>query len=117
MSIQNINNLGQAPQPARLDPNGRSVTVVAPSTVAVKQAGQQPSPDQLKIVTDSINKVLKQTNNNLEFRVDADTKKTVVKLVDSESGDVIRQFPSEEMLQIARSIDQIQQGMLLRQKA
>lgn len=131
MSIQNINNLGQASQPVRLGPNGRPDAVVAPSTgagqpnftvelpqVAVKQAaGQQPPPDQLRIAVENINKALKQANNNLEFHVDASTKITVVKLVDTESGDVIRQFPSEETLQIARSIDQIQQGLLLRQKA
>lgn len=117
MSIQNINNLGLALQPARSGARGMPETVAAQPAVAVKQTRQQPSPDQLRVVAESINKALKQANNNLEFHVDAGTKITVVKLVDSESGDVIRQFPSEEMLQIARSIDQFQQGLLLKQKA
>jgi len=37
--------------------------------------------------------------------------------VDTETGDVIRQFPSEDMLAISRSIDRFQQGLLLKQKA
>lgn len=35
---------------------------------------------------------------NLEFSIDKDTSKTVVKLIDAESKEVLRQFPSEEIL-------------------
>jgi len=126
MLIQNIGNTAQAAPPARLASDGAPVVVVAaPSkpNVAVEQvaakpvAEQQPSATQLQNVVDSINKVMKQSNKNLEFIVDTDTKKPIVKLVDSETGDVIRQFPSEEMLAISRSIDQFQQGLLLKQEA
>lgn len=77
----------------------------------------QPSMEQLKNVVENINKVLKQANRNLEFSVDKDTSKQVVKLVDSETGDVIRQFPTDEMLAISRAIDQAQEGLLLKQEA
>lgn len=126
MLIQNTSNMAQAPQPARLASDGAPVAVVAaPSkpSVAVEQvaakpvAEQQPSATQLQNVVDSINKVMKQSNRNLEFSVDTDTKKPIVKLVDSETGDVIRQFPSEEALAISRSIENIQKGLLLKQKA
>lgn len=132
MYIQNVGNPTQAPQPALLSGNGASGAAVAsPSNVPArpgvaaelpqviaKQIGEQRlSAEQLKNVVDSINKALKQTNSNLEFSVDADTHETVVKLVDTETGDVIRQFPSKEMLAISRSIDQVQQGLLLKQKA
>jgi len=82
-----------------------------------KPAAQQPSDAQLKDALDSINKSLKQSSINLQFNVDTDTKRSVVKLVDGETGDVIRQFPTEDALAISRSIDRIQQGMLLKQKA
>ncbi|MBL8491536.1 MAG: flagellar protein FlaG, partial [Rhodocyclaceae bacterium] len=42
--------------------------------------------------------------------------KTVVKVVDGQTGKMIRQIPSEELLAIAESIDRMQ-GLLLRQKA
>jgi len=35
----------------------------------------------------------------------------VVKLVDSETGDVIRQFPSDEMLAISKAIGQMQEQL------
>lgn len=132
MLIQNNSNLAQTPQPAK--PASESVPNVVVTTpqsaaarpsvelelpkAAVKPAAeQQPSPEQLKNVVDNINRALKQSNRNLEFSVDTDTNKQLVKLVDTETGDVIRQFPSEEALAISRAIDQFQQGVLLQQEA
>jgi flagellar protein FlaG len=60
---------------------------------------------------------LHQSNKNLEFTVDTETEDPVVKLVDSETGDVIRQFPTEEALSIAKAIDSYQQGLLFKQEA
>lgn len=128
MLIQNISNMAQAPQPVRLTSDGGPDAVVASPTtasapvelpqIAAKQIAQpQPSATQLQNIVDGINKTLNQSNKNLEFSVDTDTKKPVIKLVDSETGDVIRQFPSEEALSISRSIDRLQQGLLLKQKA
>lgn len=131
MLIQNANNLNQASQPARLAGDGGPVSVVSASNVqtqpavvvdlpltAVKQvADQRPSLSQLKNAVDSINKALHQSNKNLEFTVDAETEDPVVKLVDSETGDVIRQFPTDEALSIAKAIDTYQQGLLIKQEA
>jgi flagellar protein FlaG len=130
MLISNISNTTQAAAPARLASNGEPSVVVAtrsnveaPPSVPVNtpaakpDAPQQPTPAELKQAMESLNKTLKQSNKNLEFSVDTDTKKVLVKLVDTETGDVIREFPSEEALAIARSIDQFQQGLLLKQQA
>lgn len=132
MLIQNTGNMALTQQPARLASDG-APDVVVPARpnvaaqpnvslelpqVAVKQvAGQQPSAAQLQNMVENINKAMKQSNRNLEFSVDASTNRQVVKLKDADTGDVIRQFPSEEMLAISRAIDQVQQGLLLKQKA
>lgn len=115
MIIQNTNaNKGILPV--------RLVSDDAPNVVAgSKQAApQQLSFTQLKTAVESINRVMLQSNLNLEFIVDSDTKKPIVKMVDAETGKLIRQIPSEEMLAITRSIDQFlnfQRGLLLSQKA
>lgn len=80
-------------------------------------AVQQPSAAQLKTAVEKINSVLRQANRNLEFSVDDETKRVVVKVVDTETGELIRQLPSEETLAISRAIGEIQRGLLLRQKA
>jgi flagellar protein FlaG len=77
---------------------------------------QPTTPAQLKDAVDSLNKAMKQINSDLEFSIDQDTKTTVVRVVDSKTGDTIKQFPSEEALAITRALDKMQ-GMLLKQKA
>lgn len=60
--------------------------------------------------------VLNRASANLRFAVDGDTGTMVVKVVDAETDQVIRQIPSEEMLAIARNMDRMQ-GLLLKQEA
>lgn len=132
MLIQNTGTMAQAPQPVRLTSDSAPAVVVPtpsnaeakPSTpvelpqTAVKQAAdQQVSAEQLKNVVDNINKTLQRSNQSLQFTVDSDSKQQLVKLVDTDTGDVIRQFPSKEAMAISRAIDQFQQGLLLNQKA
>ncbi len=52
---------------------------------------------------------------DLQFSIDQDSGRTVVKVVDSVTKEVVRQIPSEEMLAISRAIDKLQ-GLLLKQK-
>jgi flagellar protein FlaG len=125
MIIQN-STTNQAAAPARLASDGEPNAVItapsnaeAQSSVAVAQvASQQPSSQQLQNAVDGINQAMRQSNQNLEFSVDPGTKKPIVKMVDTQTGELIRQFPSEETLAIARSIDQFlqRQGLLLNQK-
>lgn len=73
--------------------------------------------EQVKRAAEAINRALRQSNRNLEFRLDEQTNRVVVKLTDTETGELIRQIPSDEMLAISRAIGEFQQGLLLRQKA
>lgn len=130
MLIQSVNNVVQA-MPARAAGDSAISGVVANSESRVVSgvgqevasggatvaAEQKPTTVQTQNAVDSLNKVMKQADKNLEFSFDAESKQSIVKLVDSSTGDVIRQFPSEEAMAISRSIDRIQQGLLLRQKA
>ncbi|MDP1996705.1 MAG: flagellar protein FlaG [Gallionella sp.] len=132
MLISNVSSTTQATLPARPASDGEPVVVVAtrsnidatpsapvesPQAATRQDATQQSSPAELKQALESLNRTLKQSNKNLEFSVDTDTHKVLVKLVDTETGDMIRQFPSEEALAISRSIEQFQQGLLLKQQA
>lgn len=85
---------------------------------AVKQtnASESTSKEQLEDAVKAMNDFLKQFNNSLQFNIDDDTGKTVVKVVDSTTNEVIKQFPSEEMLAIAKAIDKMK-GLLVQQKA
>jgi flagellar protein FlaG len=56
------------------------------------------------------------SSQTLEFSVDDDSKKIVVKLIDQSTKEVLRQIPSAEALEMAKSIDRLQ-GRLIHQTA
>lgn len=113
MIIQNTNA-----QPVVLP--GRQGGADAPKVVADppgKPAVQEPSAQQLQSAVGAINQAMQVSNRNLRFSVDTETKESVVQVVDTETGELIRQIPSEQALAIASSIDALlARGALLRQK-
>ena len=76
----------------------------------------QPSREELDKAVKAVDDFVNAINNSLQFSVDSDTGKTVVKVIDSATKEVIKQFPSEEMLAIAKALDGIK-GLLVHQKA
>ncbi len=46
----------------------------------------------------------------LQFDVDEDLGRTVVRVVDKDSGELIRQIPSEEVLEMARQMKEMKQS-------
>jgi len=64
----------------------------------------------------AVRKALAPVARNLQFSIDDATGRSVVKVVDSSTNEVIRQIPSEELLAITRSIDKFS-GLFVKQKA
>lgn len=54
-----------------------------------------------------LNEFLKDENLTLEFKKDDDTQKMIMKLIDNETEEVVKQFPAEISLQIARMVSSI----------
>lgn len=93
-------------QKATRDPSGNS-----PSETAA-----QPSPEELRNLIDQANSVLSRNSSNLKFTVADGTNINVIRIEDSETGELIRQVPSETMLAIARAFDEIKQGVMVEEK-
>ncbi|HMV19782.1 MAG: flagellar protein FlaG [Azonexus sp.] len=133
MAIDSISNVG-APAPLPRDPglnrqppDAPSIkTAVQPQTQeAVTQAQEVEKHAQgdasvkkgeLQNVLKKLNEFVGVSNTDIQFTLDDETGVRVVKVVDRGTKDVIRQIPSEEILQIARALDKLQ-GLLIRQKA
>ena len=90
--------------------------LVAP--LAESKPAEKPpaSEDQLKDAIKAANDFVQPINNAVEFSLDKESDKMIVKVVDTATKEVIRQFPSEEMLALAQALDKIQ-GLLIKQKA
>ena len=94
-----------------------SPVTTAQAVTATEQA-QQPSAskEQINKAVQEINKTIQATSQNLEFSVDHDSSMVVVKLIDQQTKQVLRQIPTQEVLEIAKSLDKLQ-GLLIKQTA
>jgi len=93
---------------------------VSPAVAALPPAAGSPakapvSPDQLKQSVDQINKFL-QNNSEVLFSIDEASGFSVVKVVDTETNKVLRQFPSEQALEIGKNLKSFK-GLLVDSKA
>lgn len=78
------------------------------TAAAVKGPEALPSEEQVNDALSKLNSTPQAQANSLQFSVDEDTKRTVVKVVDLNTKEVVRQFPSKEALAIAAALDQQQ---------
>lgn len=76
---------------------------------------REAAPEQLQKTVDELQRKVQASTPNLQFSIDHDTGKTVIKVVDTNTNEVIRQLPPEEMLQLAKEIDRMR-GLLLHKK-
>ena len=67
--------------------------------------------EQLDEAIAKVESFLKVQNRDLAFSIDEETNRSVVTVKDSQSGDVIRQIPSEEVLKLAERIQELQQDV------
>jgi flagellar protein FlaG len=123
-------NVGAAATPALLQTAGtlpeRSHAVPVSSSPSVSVA-PPPRPSHVEESTAAsraavdqaarhIEDFVKSVGRSLSFSVDASTGHQVLRVVDPNSGQVIRQLPADETLRIARSIDYFQ-NVLVHQRA
>jgi flagellar protein FlaG len=75
--------------------------------VAVKEEGKndQTEQEKLKMAVQEIEKFVQSVKRNLEFSIDEPSGKVVVKVIASDSGEVVRQIPNEEVLKLANSLN------------
>ena len=87
----------------------------AKADVNVQQYAQA-TKEVMQVAAQQIQGYLKESGRNLNVSVDESTGYYVARVVNPETGEVVRSLPSEETLRIARNIDQMR-GMLVNQRA
>jgi flagellar protein FlaG len=85
-------------------------------TLPQQATAQAQSEAQVRQAVRHIADYVQTMKRDLQFNVDRASGKTVIKVVDTNSGQLIRQIPQEEMISIARAISG-GEGVLLRDKA
>ena len=95
--------------PARPRTDAATFPVVTDPVTAVSEA---PSPEMLKQAVASANDALRTMTQAVQFEYDEDAHVTIIKLVDTTDQKVLRQFPSVEMLQIAKALERMQSTLM-----
>jgi flagellar protein FlaG len=70
---------------------------------------------RLKEISASLNEDMGIRSKRLKFSVDESTNRMLVKVLDKESGELIRQIPSEAILKVAHSLEALK-GILFDDK-
>lgn len=117
-----IDSVGQAATAAKAPVQAPAS---APSVRETRPAAAAPAPAPVPVYDSavamhnavaSINRYLRDSDRDVQFDIDQSTGKTVVRVVDASTHEVIRQMPSEETLAIARAISRMS-GLLLNEQA
>ena len=120
MATDQIGGLSGVATPPHPIAAGRPLVPVSPSKVAqssdVGATQDEPSITQVREATKSIKELLPPSAKDLQFSIDDDSGKIIVKLIDTNTQTVLRQIPTKEVLEIAKALDKLQ-GLLVKQKA
>lgn len=84
----------------------------APSNQAVSAPVPQPTEEEVRKKTEMINEAVSRLNRGIRFEIDDSTHIIITKLIDKSTNEVIRQIPSQEVLEIAQRLRQ-NNGVLL----
>lgn len=84
------------------------------STNETRSRDREESEKAVREAVDNIQKFVAQSTRDITFSIDQDAG-FMVKVIDRNSQDVIRQIPSEEVVAIARALDKLQ-GLFVRDK-
>lgn len=72
--------------------------------------------EEIESAVSQISDFVQNYQRALQFSIDTESDRLIVKVVDSETQEVIRQIPSEEMLRIAKNLDS-PESLIFREQA
>lgn len=116
-----IDNIAQLSLP-QVRPAGAKPASPAPATPRQELPGSGqtlPPPatsSEVKEAVSRLNSYAQSLRRDLQFRVDENSNRVIVTVVDPESGEVIRQIPSEEVMAVAQSL-QLSHDLLVNERA
>lgn len=86
------------------------------SAAAGGQGKNVPDKEELAQATEKISKLVATFASELNFSIDEDLGVPIVKVIDKQTDKVIRQIPTEEVLELSKNLDKLV-GVLYQSKA
>jgi flagellar protein FlaG len=114
IAIDKLNKLEATEIPAKeigntfVDKVEKTEKIVEPITDKQKNVENTAiSSKQLEKVAQQLQEFVGGMNKGLEFLVDKDSGRDVIKVIDRESGDTVKQYPSEEVLGLIAKLSEV----------
>lgn len=85
-------------------------------TVEQSAIGNEQDPSKLNQLATDLSDMMSMMRKGLAFKVDETSGQAVVTVLDRDTGDVIRQMPSEEALALAEKLSEVT-GLLMKTEA
>jgi len=114
-----VSNVQTAMQPVRLNPLGESSNAKLADERLKRSAIPQENKDtkeenekkidenEVIAIVNDVNSIVEQFSGKVSFSFDPETNKTSIQVIDKETGEVIRQIPPKEMLNLMEKMEEI----------
>jgi flagellar protein FlaG len=79
-------------------------------------ATKKPNKDQIDGMVHDLNKSMQEIGTHVSFSVDTETNRTIIKVIDTTTKEVVRQIPPENMLRVSENITKLL-GLMVDQAA
>lgn len=123
MKASLIGNTQTAIKPeAKLSPSLQAAKAYGHEQKAVAESGKSLPPnveriadiseEQVKDAVSKLNEYVQSTERTLDFQLDEDSGKTIIKVYDKASEELIRQIPNELALELAQNLNDEEPSLL-----
>ena len=98
---------------ARTSKQPDTVPEVREAVVQQDDAREASPPGSVATAVSQLNKQLQEVHSNLQFSIHEASGRVVVKVIDTQTDEVIRQIPDEAILALAENIENLSSGRVL----
>jgi len=84
----------------------RTQAAHAPAQPKIDAPSPKEMAQQIKEALQQLNDAMKSSGQNLAFSKDSASGRTVIRVTNTETGELVRQIPNETLLKVARSIEE-----------
>ncbi len=99
--MKSIENISQINKSGVVDTNDKGLSR---KSRIIQKAEDNLSVEKIIELTKIINEKISQYKINLTFSIDEKTKKVIIRLIDSETNEVIKEIPPKELRKISENI-------------
>lgn len=90
---------------------------VVQSKPSVEPPKKEPTPAQLKHATDELQRKVAAVAPELQFSVDQSSGQSIIKFTDLTTNEVVRQYPSKDILHLHQVMASLEKGFVVNKKA